>query len=908
MKASRRTTICFILYSFLCLAVSLFIYRYYHEDGRSLLWLHDGAYQHFPAFSYVCDIAESVLHGNFDLSGILPFNYTILQGVDLFTTLNSYDFADPVSWVCASLLFLSRPHRYAAMIFAKLWLTGASFLLFSFVTARKNIPAVLCGALAYTFSGSVIFMFARHPNYINWAYFLPLLLGGYELYRRSGKKRLLLLSVFLNLLVSFYTFYIDAILLVLYVLARSAAVWSKDRTLPVLKAELILDFKAAGVCAAGAFLCAFSLFPTIYAYLQNPRTGGLSGYSASAFQYDAQFYREMFASMFIPYEWAGYTTVICFLGVCLPGILYFYTDLSDDRSGSRRALKIYGVVIAVMMGIPMAGRIMNGMGYASNRWNFVAAFVAALMLTDSFEGLIRCSARRRGLIVLAGLVYVGAVWSMKDAFGGEKKDAAMILILVMLGVYFLSGFISGHFVRAVLTVLTAVCVFFQCYYFYSPAEGAYPSEFEKAEIIDRDYTDSSMLVSGLSSEDDFFRVESQEYKVNAGGINRINGTSAWWSLLPGTMLEYLGAFHANTIVQNCYFTGLDTRAPLLELASIRYFTKPSDKLGAVPYGFEYVPGMSDEEYELYENKYSLPIGYTFSSFISRKQFDSLGPLERQEALLQGAVLEEEDCRAVSGQISEITAQSGAYELEFEIGTPEDAVITEHTMEADCADASVPLFADIPDDAEIYLQIGGIEIDYPDGGNINVARRNRKAGFRVEKDGKLTNLSDNWPVIRDGITYNLGSGAPGRNRITLKFSKKSGFTYDFIRLWAVPMDTYESRVRALAEQEFRDVRVDGKRISGSITAPQDRIMQFSVPYSAGWSAFVDGDKVDTMRSDIMYTAIVLPAGSHEVELRYRTPYMREGLIVSLITLAALAGAVYGGRRCSDKSTWRVFRCI
>ena len=74
MKASRRTTICFILYSFLCLAVSLFIYRYYHEDGRSLLWLHDGAYQHFPAFSYVCDIAESVLHGTFDLSGILPFN------------------------------------------------------------------------------------------------------------------------------------------------------------------------------------------------------------------------------------------------------------------------------------------------------------------------------------------------------------------------------------------------------------------------------------------------------------------------------------------------------------------------------------------------------------------------------------------------------------------------------------------------------------------------------------------------------------------------------------------------------------------------------------------------------------------------------------------------------------------
>ena len=53
--------------------------------------------------------------------------------------------------------------------------------------------------------------------------------------------------------------------------------------------------------------------------------------------------------------------------------------------------------------------------------------------------------------------------------------------------------------------------------------------------------------------------------------------------------------------------------------------------------------------------------------------------------------------------------------------------------------------------------------------------------------------------------------------------------------------------------------------------------------------IDGEKVKTMRSDVLYTAVVLPSGRHEVELRYRTPYMREGLIVSLLTLAALYGA-------------------
>ena len=878
----------FLLYSFFWLAGSLFIYRYYRADGRSMLWLNDGVYQHYPAFSYVCDIAESVLHGHFDLSGMLPFNYTICQGVDLFTTLNSYDFADPVSWLCASLLFLSRVHRYAAMVFAKLWLAGAAFSVYCFVTARRNNAAVLCGALAYTFSGSILFMFARHPNYINWAYFLPLMLGGYELYRSRRKKGLLMGAVFFNLLVSFYTLYINAILLVLYVVVRSIAAWSKNRKASTLTEELVLDLRSAGVCVLGALLGAFSLLPTIYTYLQNPRVGGLSGYSTSLFQYDAQFYRDLFASWFVPFRWADYTTVVCLFGVCLIGILCFYISREDDASGRNRAMKIYGLLLLVMMCVPIVGRVMNGMGYASNRWNFAVAFAAAAMLTESFDGLTECPLWKRAVIVGIALLYVLAAWSMKDAFDGDTKNAAMIMILVTLGIYFVSSFAGRRIAALSLAAVTVACVFFQCYYFYSPEEGAYPGDFLKEKRCDAAYTDSSTLVSGLSAEDNFFRAESLEYRVNADGINHVNGTSAWWSLLPGNNLNYLNAFELNTIVQNCFFSGLDTRAALMELAGIRYYTAPSDKRLPAPYGFEYVPGMSAGKYKLYENRYALPIGYTFRNYISREQFDAMGPIERQEALLQGAVLEMDDCEDIGGAVPEITAQSDAYELEFEIGTPKDAVITGDTMEADCSGASVPLYAQIPDNAEIYLEISGVEILNPDGGNIDVVRRNNKAGFRLAKDGKITNLSNNWPVMREGITYNLGAGAPGKNQIVLVFSKQSRFTYDSIKLWAVPMDTYVSRAKALKENEFTDVRVNGRGISGTIEVPQDRIMQFAVPYSAGWSAFVDGQKVKTMRSDELYTAILLPAGHHDVTLRYRTPYMREGAVLSLITLAALAG--------------------
>ena len=190
-ESHRSNKIYLAEYTLFWMAGALFIYFLLKWQGRNLMWYTDGVYQHFPAFNYICDITESVLHGKMGFSGIWAVQYSIGQGVDLFTTLNSYDLADPVSWLSSALLFMTRVQRYTIMVLAKLWLTGAAFSLYCFIVGHKKNLAIICGSLAYTFSGTILFMFTRHPNYINWGYFLPLFLGGYELYRRCGRKRLL---------------------------------------------------------------------------------------------------------------------------------------------------------------------------------------------------------------------------------------------------------------------------------------------------------------------------------------------------------------------------------------------------------------------------------------------------------------------------------------------------------------------------------------------------------------------------------------------------------------------------------------------------------------------------------------------------------------------------------------------
>ena len=885
-ESHRSNKIYLVEYTLFWMAGALFIYFLLKSQGRNLLWYTDGVYQHFPAFNYVCDITEAVFHGNMDFSRIMPIQYSIGQGVDLFTTLNSYDLADPVSWLSSALLFMTRVQRYTIMILAKLWLTGAAFSLYCFIVGHKKNLAIICGSLAYTFSGTILFMFTRHPNYINWGYFLPLFLGGYELYRRNGRKKYLAAVTFMNLIVSFYTLYINAILLVLYVLTRTAAEVWENRTKKTLAEELILDIRAAGACAIGALLGAFSLLPTIYAYSQNPRVAEASGYMDSIALYDAKFYKEMFVVLFAPYIRADYATIVGLLCVNLIAILYFY--MAKSKNSRIKGLKIYGIIMVPMLCSPIAGRIMNGMGYSSNRWCYAVAFTAALILTESFDALIRCAQEERIRIAVAMGIYVLICLLMRETLPGVNKTATMVMLLIMLCAFLLSGYISVRGREAVLVAMTAICVVFQVYFFYAPQAGDYASQFEKMEKHADNFADSSQLLAGISSEEDFFRTESREIKVNIDRINQINGTNAWWSILPESMLNYLNDFELNSVKQNCWFEGLDDRTALLELSGVKYYTKEANDISSVPFGFAYNEELSDDRFSAYKNEYALPVCYTFRNYISRKQFESLNAIQRMDAVLQGAVLDETTSNGIPRKIEEAAVKSGAYQLEYEIQQHEGILLTDHMISTDEAGHHIVLLADIPENTEIYLQIEGIEIVKPEFGIIDVSRTNWKQGFRIIKRGRITNLSDSWPVKREGITFNLGTGSAGKNKIRLFLRSSCEYQYDSIKLWAVPMDAYLQQAEALQANAAEDVRVSGKRISATVDIPESRILQIAVPYSIGWNCHIDGKEADILRSDGMYMAVIVPEGRHEIVLRYKTPYLRAGLIISLLTLLVLLG--------------------
>lgn len=91
-----------------------------------------------------------------------------------------------------------------------------------------------------------------------------------------------------------------------------------------------------------------------------------------------------------------------------------------------------------------------------------------------------------------------------------------------------------------------------------------------------------------------------------------------------------------------------------------------------------------------------------------------------------------------------------------------------------------------------------------------------------------------------------------------------------------------------------------RIRARASTSDAGMVVFSDIFDPGWRAFVDGEPVPMLLVDHALRAIPLPAGSHQIELRYQTPALLPGIAITGITVAALAAAfvVYG----TDSRRW------
>ncbi len=318
---------------------------------------------------------------------------------------------------------------------------------------------------------------------------------------------------------------------------------------------------------------------------------------------------------------------------------------------------------------------------------------------------------------------------------------------------------------------------------------------------------------------------------------------------------------------------------------------------------------------LYESPIALPLAFSQSSYITKEQYLSLSLLERQEALLQAVVLDSDaDVSGVENSFNSLVFESSEIPYTAELqGCEWDG---RHIRVTHPGASIVFTFDSLPK-SETFLCIQGMDYrdfkasDYVSDGEWEsmglggkamllaretkdnvMAKRSRTTSAYIDVSSPLGSQMLAYPNAEDPMfggprdwACNLGYSDTGITSATITFQTQGLYTFDEIGIACLPTALLERQAAVLRGHTAQDIRIECNEISCTATLEEDGLLFFSVAFSRGWKAFVDGREVEPMRADLGFMALPLDRGTHEVRLAYETPYLKEGVVISLLGLAA-----------------------
>jgi uncharacterized membrane protein YfhO len=146
------------------------------------------------------------------------------------------------------------------------------------------------------------------------------------------------------------------------------------------------------------------------------------------------------------------------------------------------------------------------------------------------------------------------------------------------------------------------------------------------------------------------------------------------------------------------------------------------------------------------------------------------------------------------------------------------------------------------------------------------------------------------LLRVGVL----SDTADANKLGLKPASLSDLE-DEIRMSSLRDVVLDRRKTGLDITNFRQTRIKGK-----VQLEQKSVLVLQTPFAPGWHATEDGKPAPVFKVDIGLLGVGLDAGSHEVELSYRNPYLVAGAAITLASFLLLAVATWQWPRLGPAS--------
>ncbi|WP_029232346.1 YfhO family protein [Butyrivibrio sp. VCB2006] len=917
----------YLIYTALFAAMVYAVFHAFFEANATFVNMADAFRQHLKALAYYSKWMRGVLYHlfkehSFDLQ---TYSLGMGYGTDIYPTLQYYAIGDllnlPVVFVKNQYIYI----YFQIVMMLRPYLAGITFsMLVFYLRPKASKVGVMAGMFSYALCTFFMFLGIWHPFFANPLIYFPLVILGAEKIIRENKSALFAVSIFLAGSNNFFFFYMMVLLTIVYVIIRVAFTYGKD--MPKW-GQMLAKFMISGVI--GTMMAMITLLPVIMAFPANPRVS--TGIRLPLF-YTKTYYHELIRNFFSFVYHGLYDTQIGLNGIILLPFILLIVKLvcslifrakdeskkQKDKIKSRWQLFVVMAVLILFVCIPAAGYALTGFAYTINRWTFAFALASAFMLVDLWDDLFTMDVKE-----IAGAIIIGALFILicRNTHNLEYANARTELViagiaLIVCCIVSLAGSVirseSGnvdpkkktplHFIvkesgETIILAATLVAIVFNGYYGYDPNQGNMIREYYTDVTPDDmhillESTEVQAVMEAAEAtgteKDSFYRYTGRDMVWNASLIEGISSTQFYWSLANGVVSDYFKEM-GNNDQQNFAYYALDDRTILNSLAGVRYYSlrfNTEEEWRYVPFGYAHIHDRYN--FAIFENQAPMSLGYTYYSIIPESEYQSIPTVNRQEALLYGAVVEDGKS-SLSYAEPEYSLINCPIELSFEGEIqPEDGKWVVD------GDASVHIKFSGAENCETYLWFDELYVndaatDYP------------LFTVKALAQGNEVTHKDIWYKTEDNQFYsdwhdyflNMGYAQGAKDEIVINFTIPGTYCFDDLGVYCQPMDNYVKQLGVLRTNMLTDIELyknpisyATNKITGNITLEDTGIMCLTLPYCKGWTAYVDGQKSELLKVNTMFMGLEMPAGNHEIVLKYHTPGLLPGFILMVLGIVLL----------------------
>ena len=668
-------------------------------------------------------------------------------------------------------------------------------------------------------SASLVLHSHRHIMFINYMPFLILGFIAIDNYFNKNKKTLLMISIILIILTSYFfsvSSLISLILYAIFIYLKNNEFKFKDFINTFLKLSIYFIIPI--------MISAILLFPTLSAILSNRLDNNIT---------------TLFTNLILPnlsFEYLLYSSYS--LGLTSSFILAIVNGLLSKQ----KEYKFLSITFIILGFFPIFIYILNGGMYINAKVLIPMIPLAIILLSKLFSDIISKNIRLIPLLVMTIIL---------SLLGGINFNFDR---LYLIDITFL-------FLCLVLTIKRKSKVVFFMIILMSTVNLFFVNVIDKLETKDQIETQYNENIKKLIPKNTNLEKTHVEIKENINDTNNIRDINEMKTTMYSSLTnKFYNNFYWNEINNNnpyrnsTIISGTDNIFYNVYTNTKNYITENN-----APIGYKLIK--EEKNYKLYQNSDTFSTIYANSNLMSLNEYKKLSYPYSTESLLNYTIVNDNN----------ITSNYKTNIKEINYSEEKIPFVKRNNKYSFKLDKQMKYTIPLENNYQNKILMISFDMDYSQKCSLGDT-------YIIINGVKNTLTCKSWKYHNQNYTFDYVLSSNNINSLDITISKGQ-FVIKNIKAYEIDYNNLKNINKTHDNLNITSIKEN--QINGIINVTRDSYLNINIPYDKGFEIYIDNIKQDYELINTAFMGTKISKGIHEVKIIYNSPMLKQSKIISII---------------------------